>query len=188
MTLPTSSSDRIGRLFSYWTALRPDGGVPNIASFDPLEVPDLLPNLWMAAWQDEHEDFVYRVAGDAILTFHDRPMHRRRLHEIYPKPLARTLRDRFRLICAEPCLYHSRGTIYILINRYGVGERLILPFVDRDATTPVILGLTDYQVVSRTARQGDDTMDRNVEIRSFLTLDGTVISSERAEIDPAPMD
>ncbi len=182
MTLPTSSSDRISRLFSYWSQLRRDGDVPSIDAFDPLQVPDLMPNLWMAAWKDDAADFVYRIAGDAILTTHDRPMHHRSLREIYPEELAANLRERFQRICAEPCIYHSAGTVYLRISRYGLGERLILPFRDRDGSTPVVLGCTDYRVIARTSLTTTDPADRIVELRSILSLDGTLISSEQAEL------
>ncbi|SDF06123.1 PAS domain-containing protein [Thalassobaculum litoreum] len=182
MTLPTSSSERIGRLFRYWTALRSRGGVPGIAAFDPLQVADLMPNLWMAGWKEDVGDFVYRVAGDAILTTNGRPMHRRSLHEIYPECLAANLRDRFTRICAERCIYHSTGTVYIRIGRYGVGERLILPFLDRDGSGPVVLGCTDYRVISSADRSGTVPGEDDVEIRRFLTLDGDPIASEVAKV------
>lgn len=182
MTLPISSSEPIGRLFRYWTRLRNNGDVPGIETFDPLQVPDLLPNLWLAGWQDEVGDFVYRVAGDVILATNDRPMHRRSLREIYPETLARNLRDQFTLICAEPCVYHSKGPVYIRINRYGMGERLILPFRGRDGSSPVVLGCTDYHILTQADRQGAAAGGITVEQRSFLTLDGDVISSTDAEI------
>lgn len=182
MTLPMSSSDRITRLFRYWTELRVEGDLPGIASFDPLHLPDLLPSLWLVAWDEKIGDFVYRIAGDYILRTHDQPMHRRSLREIYPPQLADHLRERFTLLCSDRCLYHSRGTIYIRINRYGLGERLILPFRDRDGVTPVVLGCTDYNVAARTSSGEEDLPHRDVEIRTFLSLDGEVLSSERKQI------
>ncbi|WP_420565787.1 PAS domain-containing protein [Thalassobaculum sp.] len=184
MTLPNSSSDRIGRLFRYWTELRTDGAVPGIATFDPLHVADLMPNLWMAGWKEEVGDFVYRVAGDAILTTVDRPMHHRSLREIYPAALADRLRERFTRVCGTPCLYHAKGTIYLRIGRYGAGERLILPFRDRDGSTPVVLGCTDYQFVAQSGRIGAGADEDLVEIVNFLTLDGEPMLQDRAVLSP----
>lgn len=188
MQLPNSSSDRIGRLFSYWTDLRDGGSVPTLTDFDPLHLPDLLPNLWMAGWQQDAKDFVYRVAGDAILNTHARPMHRRSLQEIYPGRLGDHLRDRFTRLCAEPCLFHSVGTVYILISRYGVGERLILPLRDRDGVTPVVLGCTDYHVVASAGARAAEYPHGDTEIRRFLTLDGDVIATDTRVVEPVSRD
>ena len=174
-----SLSDRAGRLFDYWTRLRNGDILPNLSSFDPLEFPDLMPNLWLAGWQHDIGDFVYRIAGDAILTTHDQPMHRRSLSDLYSPAFAKLLQERFLRLCSEPCLYHARGTIYVRIGRYGVGERLILPFMDRDATTPVVLGLTDY---SFSPRPGDEPVDPNAVVRRFLSADGAVLSIERVHL------
>ena len=130
MTLPNSSSDRIGRLFRYWTELRTDGAVPGIATFDPLHVADLMPNLWMAGWKQEVGDFVYRVAGDAILTTVDRPMHHRSLREIYPAALADRLRER-----------HVK-------NRAGPGAARRRPTLRRETVAPLDL----RRVVERRVR------------------------------------
>ena len=138
-----------------------------------------MPYLWLAGWQHELGDFVYRIAGDTILTTHDRPMHRRSLREVYSPAFAKLLQDRFLRLCSETCLYHARGTIYVRIGRYGLGERLILPFTDRDETTPVVLGFTEYSVPPR---PGDELVETNAVVRRFISADGTVISSERKEL------
>ena len=184
MSLPHSSSNQIVRLFSYWTDLRNGGSVPTLADLDPAHVTDLLPNIWMAGWQDDAEDFVYRIAGDAILSANARPMHRRSLQEIYPAGLASLLRERYTRLCAEPCVYHSVGTIYTLIGRYGLGERLVLPLLDRDGQTPVVLGCCDYRIVVTSAgARTPDIRPSNTEICRYLTLDGDVISSETRNIE-----
>jgi|GEM_PF-1979925 len=181
MSLSITSNENIGRVFDYWSELRAGGQVPSISEFDPLRVHDLLANIWLAAWSDSEEDFVYRIAGEAILNTHNRAMHNRPLHAIYDMPMSGYLRDRFLRVSTEPCAYHARGTVYLRLDRLGSGERLILPMVDRDRTTPMVLGCTVYSFLSDRKQLPDDLLDGKSEVRSFLCLDGSVISSDRAD-------
>lgn len=186
MSLAVTSNDKINRLYDYWSALRAGDRLPCLEDFDPLRVPDLLPNIWLLGWQEENGDFVCRIAGEAVLLAHKRPMHHRSLSQIYGSSHGTALRERYRRVCSEPCAYHVVGLIYTKIDRFGLGERLILPLLDRDGRTPLILGCSLYFPATDSRDLPDGPSGGTHYIRTFLGLDGQVLSRERVNADPVP--
>ena len=60
--------DRINRLIDHWERLRPSPDlVPGRQHFDPMDVPDLLPNIYLLAAQRDPVRFQFRLLGEAIL-------------------------------------------------------------------------------------------------------------------------
>lgn len=60
---------RIARLTEYWRGLSPGPGLlPGRRHFDPMEVPDLLPNLWLVdAVHGTPNRYRYRLVGGAVI-------------------------------------------------------------------------------------------------------------------------
>jgi hypothetical protein len=61
---------RIARMIDYWRELAPGPGlVPGLKHFDPMRVPDLLPNLWLldVVREDGRLRYRFRLVGDALI-------------------------------------------------------------------------------------------------------------------------
>jgi hypothetical protein len=60
---------RLTRLYGYWRAIRPPGGLlPGRRHFDPVAVPDLLPGIWLLDVQREPFRLRYRLVGTGIVS------------------------------------------------------------------------------------------------------------------------
>jgi len=179
MPFPLSRDRRIGGFYDYWNGLRDASGIPSQRSFDPIEIAPLLRHIWMARWAPEVGDFVYRIAGESVMAAVGTTMRHRSLAEIYTPQVAEELRLRFQKVCATPLLYHSAGPIYVHLERYGTGERLILPLVDEHGGGTVVIGCSIYA----TAGDADDRewirRGRDREVRTYMTPDADLVEEIR---------
>jgi len=58
--------NKLRRLFEYWQARSTDGVVPSRRDIDPLDIPELLPNIFLLDVIGDAEDFIFRLAGTLI--------------------------------------------------------------------------------------------------------------------------
>ena len=172
MGLPLAKDDRILDFHRYWDDLRQDADAPFLSDFDPIDVPGHLPLIWLAGWCDERQDYVYRVAGEAILAAHQCPMRGLTLTQIYRPSLAAVVRQRYDRICHDGCLYYAAGTIYTNIDRFGTGERVAMPMRDSDGRRSIVLGCTVSRVMRRPVDDLDHDPTDDPEIQAYMTLDG----------------
>ncbi len=172
MALAFARDERLHQFYRYWNSLRDGSAVPSLSDFDPTEVPRHLPLIWLVGWDAEAGDYVYRVAGEMVLAAHQCPMRGVPLSQIYRSAVAATVRNRFNRICREANLYYAAGTIYSEPDRFGVGERLVLPMVGQDGSDMQVLGCTVSRVTRRPA--ADALFDPNElpEIQAYLDLNG----------------
>src|SRR3546814_15629289 len=54
---------KLRRLYDYWCGRCPAGALPARRDIDPLDIPDLLPNLFLLDVIGDAEAFVFRLAG-----------------------------------------------------------------------------------------------------------------------------
>src|SRR3546814_12327327 len=57
---------KLRRLYDYWCGRCPEGALPARRDIDPLDIPDLLPNLFLLDVIGDAEDFVFRLAGPPV--------------------------------------------------------------------------------------------------------------------------
>ena len=57
---------KLQRLFAYWQRLSGEGRLPSRHDIDPVEIPDLLPNIFLLDVVGDAEDFVFRLAGTLV--------------------------------------------------------------------------------------------------------------------------
>src|SRR3546814_3761584 len=79
------SSDLIKALYDYWQSIRPnDLALPGRRHFDPLDIPELLPNIWMLDVKRDPLRFRFRLIGIDIVRFTGRDSTGQWLDEVYP--------------------------------------------------------------------------------------------------------
>jgi hypothetical protein len=166
------ADERIGRFYGYWSGLRQGAAVPSVRVFDPIDIAPLLQYIWLARWDEEKQDFVYRLAGESVLAANRRQMRHQSLAEIYGDKTASRLRSRYQRICSTPLLFHSSGSVYDHLNRFGNGERLVLPLSDEAGRRTVVVGCTIYAVNHRAIDQATNTEILLPPTNAFFSLDG----------------
>ena len=68
--LPEDAAPKIRALYAYWQAIHPEPDrLPGRQHLDPLDIPELLANIWMADVQREPLRFRFRLVGTEIVKF-----------------------------------------------------------------------------------------------------------------------
>jgi hypothetical protein len=68
-SLPEDARNGVRTLYEYWCSITPPGRLPGRQHFDPLDVPTLLPNLWLVEVHRNPLRFFYRLVGSRIEEF-----------------------------------------------------------------------------------------------------------------------
>jgi len=144
LTIERFYFDAPKQLFAYWQSMAADGSVPAKRNLDPARIPKLLPFVWLCARDPERDTFVYNLAGEVIRGTLNRPIRGRSLDQIFNMEWSKRLNDRYRRVCEGPAMYHSYGGVYVVSEKHGVGERIILPLTGADGRVDHVLGLTYY--------------------------------------------
>lgn len=153
-TLPNDAAPKIKALFRYWESIRPRGAesglLPGRRHLDPVDIPELLPNIWMIdvardAQAGGTPRFRFRLVGTEIVKFTGRDVTGRWLDETYP---GYTESDAFRFHrrVAEGDLpdYRRSGVLSNPGRDYVEAERLYLPLADDGRTVDILLVMTLY--------------------------------------------
>src|SRR3546814_6108920 len=68
--LPEDAAPKIKALYDYWQSIRPnDLALPGRRHFDPLDIPELLPNIQMLDVKRDPLRFRFRLIGTEIVRF-----------------------------------------------------------------------------------------------------------------------
>src|SRR3546814_18827524 len=65
--LPEDAAPKIKALLAYWQSIHPaGGGLPGRRHLDPVDIPELLPNIWMIDVKRGPLRFRFRLVGTEI--------------------------------------------------------------------------------------------------------------------------
>lgn len=64
---PDQMHPTVRALYQHWKSIHPDAGLPGRKHFDPIDVPRLLPNIWLVDVEREPLHFRFRLIGTALV-------------------------------------------------------------------------------------------------------------------------
>lgn len=129
--------ERLRRLADYWFARCSEDSVPARAAIDPVDFPDLLPNIMLIerVIEEGHDRYRFRLAGTDIAHYTGRELTGRFLDEVVPTDYYDYVRqmNRVALSRRQPIysssLYHDSGDF---VN--AITYRLIMPLTSTGQT------------------------------------------------------
>ena len=153
-TLPDDAAPKIRALLRYWESIRPrgaeSGALPGRRHLDPVDIPELLPNIWMIdvareGQADTGPRFRFRLVGTEIVKFTGRDATGRWLDETYPG-YAESDAFRFHRRVAESGRpdYRRGGVLSNPGRGHIEAERLYLPLADDGRMVDILLVMTLY--------------------------------------------
>src|SRR5260370_40649224 len=77
-------NEKLARFFDYWLSIKPAGGLPGRQHFDPLDIPDLMPRVWMLDVLREPLRYRYRLAGTKEVGTLEREVTGRMFDQVHP--------------------------------------------------------------------------------------------------------
>lgn len=136
----------IRAIHGYWSSKRPGPGLlPGRRHLDPVEIPGLLPWLWLFDVQREPPRFRIRLLG----TKHYEQMHRDPsglwADEAYPQFTRQSTYPDYLKVGIEAGISYRKGPpAYHVDSGCRLIERIMLPLAEDGAAVDMILGLTLY--------------------------------------------
>lgn len=144
-TSPGIANSGLRALYDYWRELgNQSGGLPSLQSFDALQLPRILSNIWIVEVETESRRFRMRLAGENINAIYRRNIGGKYFADLFDPADLPTIVERYSRALTEPAIYHATGHVYAAAGRYCIGERLGLPMLDRGGGTSILLGGTVY--------------------------------------------
>jgi hypothetical protein len=151
------------RLYDYWQSLRPEGhGLPSRRDIDPLEIPDLLANLWLTDVVSETGTvrFRERLVGTTLARLYGRDTTGKFFEEIYAgEHLARQLAT-YRAVVEHALPHLARLRVPLADRDFIIYDRLMLPLASDTRTPDMIIGIHAY----RREPGEDDRADPEAEL------------------------
>jgi hypothetical protein len=145
-TQPDLQDPGLRVLYDYWVSLAQEAdGLPSVQGFDPLNLPRLLPNLWILEVEPATGRFRMRLAGENINAIYGRSIAGQYFQEVFQPGDVEIIVARYSRALSEPAVFHASGSVYAAGGNLTVGERLGLPMLGREGRTNTLLGATVYR-------------------------------------------
>ena len=85
LAIPPDCHPKIHAIVAYWRAKQPGGGaLPGRQHLDPLEIPNLLPNIWLVDVARDPLRFRFRLIGTAVVEYAGEDNTGKWFHEAMP--------------------------------------------------------------------------------------------------------
>jgi hypothetical protein len=151
----------------HWNAARGAQTMPSWNQLKPSQLAKELPLIWSYKFDPTTGQFTGRLAGDRISQIFGKNFRGIALEDVHPPAALGWVKELLMRVVSEPAIYRSSGRVFKQLDRYGVGERIILPLASDGVTGDGILGLTEYHY-----RQPSSTEPVHVvtEVEDWLSL------------------
>ena len=167
--VPDDAHDDIKALFGYWTAITPQGRLPGRQHFDPVNIPDLLPNIWLIDVHREPLRFWRRLVGSRIEEFAGKPLQGGWVGDRLDGDRLSCVRDHLTDVVETKRLSWRRGKSLIQYEKnYRVLERLYLPLAADGKTVDMVLAITVFPVTKQPACETAIKSPGHIDIAGFL--------------------
>jgi hypothetical protein len=139
------TAEPLKQVARHWAAVRGTRAVPGWRDLRPSAIAAQLPILWSWKYDAELDQFTGRLAGDAIERIFGHSFRDANMREMFPIADYERFFVRHKRVVLEPALFHGHGLVFQGFDRYGVGERIILPLSDSGGACDGIVGATLYE-------------------------------------------
>jgi hypothetical protein len=161
-------SPALRNVVRHWVEVRGGRRMPGWNNLNPAAIKEQLTIIWCWRFDPASRDFVGKLAGERIESVLGMSVRGARMSEVfarhdYAKAFARHTR-----VMTEPVLYRGHGLVFRHLDRFDIGERIILPLGDDGEHGDGILGATEYE--SNYGSPPEDVV-RGAEFEEWFTLE-----------------
>lgn len=140
-------SPALKRVANHWNAARGFRRMPSWKAIQPKAIAAQLPLIWSYDYNRATGTFTGRLSGDQIDRIFGRNFRGVPMIDLYPAANFQRSFERTKRAVCEPALYRGEGMVFRHLDRYGQGERIMLPLARDGQTGDGILGATKYQTM-----------------------------------------
>ena len=132
--------NKLRRLYDYWHSRCRDGGYPSRLDIDPLDIPELLPNVFLLDVIGDAEDFVFRLAGTLVEDVFSMPLRGKSITVIHkdagtPIPVAQHIE-----VARGAGPQYREGIVLVSGREHWQTQRLLLPLSSDGRRVDVLMG------------------------------------------------
>jgi hypothetical protein len=122
--------------------------MPAWADIKPSAIAAQLSIVWSYRYDPATDTFTGRLAGERITAIFGKSLRGVPMSEIYPPNEYPALFARTKRVIVEPALMRGHGVVFRHLNRFGTGERIVMPLADDGIHGDGVFGATEYSVTS----------------------------------------
>ena len=139
--LDRTSTDEIRNLIQYWLRIHPGDRLPSRSMIDPIDLGELLPNIFLLDFDPETNDFLMKVCGTAVVEWMGTEPTGRRLGEVFPDFEQSGLAAVYRkaISTAKPIHLFGRPLLRYRTD-WSERESVLLPLSSDGVTADKLLG------------------------------------------------
>jgi hypothetical protein len=159
----------------HWATARGAKRMPAWRDIDPLQMPKQLPIVWSWRYDRRSGEFFGRLAGEAIEAIFGKSFRRAKMEKLFPPDQYPTIYERHQKVVLDPCLCRGSGRVFRHLDRFGLGERVIMPLAEDGQNGDGLFGATIYTVVAI----GGEAAEQYREDVAFYDLDAASSGSDQ---------
>jgi hypothetical protein len=132
----------------HWNGMRGSQRMPGWGDIRPSAIAAQLSIIWSFKYDRTTDSFTGRLAGDRIEQIFGKKFRGSPMCELYSDADFPRLFARSKRVVCEPALYRGEGVVFKHVDRYGYGERIMMPLADDGILGDGLFGATDYQATT----------------------------------------
>lgn len=160
--------ERMRDFVQYWMSRRGDNLMPAFSDVDPVDIPWALSQIYIVEARSDG-DFIYRLAGEAIVQRYSRPLKGVRITDLFGAQTSVPILARWCRVIAGPAGYYSYSQ-HTSNRAISVrARRVLLPLGEDGQTADHLVGFTVFEDASR----GDDLFADGIVTKDIRWADLT---------------
>ncbi len=140
--VPEGCHPKVRALTEYWLSIHPAEGLPGRQHFDPLDIPTLLPNLYLVDVRPETRRFAFRLMGTALVKLFDRDYTGLPFECAYDSgKRSHSYRDMIEMLRSRQPRWRKAPGYFKRDRDHLTLERVVLPLARDGSTVDIIIGM-----------------------------------------------
>jgi len=155
----------------HWQAARGARRMPAWKNLDPAAIAPYLGIVWSWKYDRISDSFTGRLAGDEITRAFGKDLRGKAMADFFAGWQFDLIFARHKRVVSEPAFAHGSGPVFIHAERYGVGERIIMPLAADGMNGDGVFGATIYAMPPNTPKKPTAPPEPQSETVVFFPLD-----------------
>jgi hypothetical protein len=140
--IPETCHPKVRELAEYWLSIRPAEGIPGRQHFEPLDIPGLLPNIYLVDVCPRTRTFTFRLMGTALVKLFDRDHTGLPFESAYDSgKRSHSYRDMMEMLASRQPRWRKAPGYFRKDRDHLTLERVVLPLAKDGRTVDIFLGM-----------------------------------------------
>jgi hypothetical protein len=138
-------SPALRKVVRHWADVRGGRRMPGWDDLKPQAIKEQLPIIWAWRFDARAREFIGRLAGERIEQVFALSIRGRSMSDVFAQHDYAMAYERHLRVVQEPAFFRGHGLIYRHMDRFDIGERIIMPLAQDGQHADGLLGATEFQ-------------------------------------------